>query len=130
MTKEELDSLPPYERKAYLIWREMCSPDDERKPNVISYFHKRGNNETPVSSKVFTPKPISYDKTLALSEAFAMIKERMTTKQGKLRASLDKLTPYEVDMIAGLLYHLRQEWVSGEKEVVLTWKEYFWLIGK
>lgn len=120
-----------YEDRPKKIFKEMCSPDDlSNTVKVVSYFVRRNPTETPVSSKVFNPKPISYDKTLALSEAFAMIKGRMTTKSGKLRAPMDKLTPYEVDLIAGLLYHLRQEWISGEREVVLTWKEYFWLIGK
>lgn len=118
-----------YERRRSLLWRDIKDQDDLKPLNIINFFTPSGH--TPITGKVFKPPEPEFKVEIDISKCFQAIKEQMSTKTGKPRASMLKLKDYEITMWANLLEYLRSEWSLGERgKVFLTGQEYYALFPK
>ena len=84
-----------------------------------------------INGRVKEIPPQEYKASMQIKEAFSLVQELMVTKNKTLRKSMENLKPWEVNTLASLLHHLREEWSMGERgEVILTWAELFLLKPK
>lgn len=123
--KRREDYPDDYAFRADTLWREVISDDDICYPKIISFFVKSGN--TLITGREVVPKQIEFVKEVCIKAEFQQMKALMTTKSGKLRASMQNLTPYQEYTLIALLNHLREAWSDNEETVFLSWQEFYLL---
>ena len=128
LKKEDYPNLYEYRRQ----WLSTFEKDDDMDtyPKSISFFCKSG--DIPVSGVVFKPPQPEFSVEYDIKQCFGAIKDKMTRKDGKLRAEMLKLKEYEIQAWSQLLDYLRYEWgsLNNREKVLLTKSEWFMLFGK
>ena len=123
--KEYLSSLPPYERKAAKLYSEMKDVDDPKNcVNIISYFCKREGNSPEVSGKVFKAPETHYELVLPLDKVIALVNDKLFTKSGTVRKTMQDMKEYEIYEWGSLLLYIEQAKKENCSKVLLSRREY------
>lgn len=129
-TKEEIQAMPPYERRAYLLFCNQCEPDDERPPVVISYLTARASNATKITGKVFQEREVHYDHIVNTTWLEETLNEKLFTKAGKVRKKYEEMSAWESYMAGSLLLYLEQARKECHGKVLISYQERKWLEDK
>lgn len=118
-----------YEERDGKLWKLMCTRDegDNNSHKVMSYFVKKSHGQKfDITGKV---KVITtdYKKVVNLDWVLYQLKTVIYTKKGDLRKKFVDGPAYEHYNLASLLHYIDQATSEGTSNVILSWKEYFFL---
>ena len=130
MTKEEYEALPRYERKSIGIYNEMKADDDLVSPKVINYFCARGKNDPEINGVVKKVPSKDYTIQVEVQWVVKALKEKLYTKQGKLRKKYVDMPPWVAYDASALMMYANQCYKEGSKYALVSWQERKWLLEK
>ena len=137
--KAREDYKNEYEFKRENLWKVLSQNDCIGYENTISFFRLRKQGETLNLQRTVNEeghsclkvqhipdKVYEYSKVVGIQYCVNAIKEKMLTKGGKTRKSIESLPAYTLRELENLFHYIMQEYVtySNRGNIELTYQEW------